>query len=175
MSETIIREIKENENNDASNFCQGAIKKIYNIDYNSNWHKDLDSMKTSKNIYSTEEGGMFLLTEQNGEWIATGGITSINQKPHFKTRFNLDDNTAIIRRIYVLPEHQSKGLGTKIYHKLEKGAKKLGYTKFYLDTSLQCPKSVPYWKKMGFRIVDREPFDNPAYPGDQVVHMLKDL
>lgn len=65
-------------------FCLRIIKEFYDIGYTPAWHADLDSMSgaKSRNWFSTERGGGFLLVRDGRGAIAgAGGLYGLINKP----------------------------------------------------------------------------------------------
>lgn len=94
-----------------------------------------------KNIPEVYEnaGGTFVIAESDGVIIGMGALRRV------------DDATAEIKRMRVLPEYQGQGLGTKLLKLLEIKAKKLGYKRLVLDTSLKQEAAVHIYSKYGYR------------------------
>jgi len=60
-----------------------------------------------------------------------------------------------IRWVYVLPEHQRKGIGTALIRNIEKEAKEIDLKKLWLLTSEKAYWAVNFYKKHGYKLVDR--------------------
>lgn len=57
---------------------------------------------------------------------------------------------AHLHRLYILPEHQGKGLGSKLYEKAEKQIKGQKASKIQLEVLSQNKKGLKFYKKFGF-------------------------
>ncbi|ANS75042.1 GCN5 family acetyltransferase [Paenibacillus yonginensis] len=86
-----------------------------------------------------------LLIEQDGQYAATGRIT------YYK------DNAAKIQRVAVRKAFRSKGIGKVLMIGLEELARELGFEKAVLDGQLHA---VPFYEKLGYAIISKEPFDD---------------
>jgi N-acetylglutamate synthase-like GNAT family acetyltransferase len=63
---------------------------------------------------------------------------------------------ANIRFVYVLPEHQRKGVGTSLVKYIEGEAKRFGFRKLrvpYVD--MNADWAINFYKKLGYRVVER--------------------
>jgi putative acetyltransferase len=73
----------------------------------------------------------------------------------------LSESTCELRKMYLYPEHQGKGLGRKMMDKALVKAKELGYSEITLETNSVLDKAIRLYEKYGFRqyrpehIVDR--------------------
>lgn len=102
----------------------------------------MDSLDTDlKNIPEVYEGsgGTFVVAEADGAIIGMGALRRV------------DDTTVEVKRMRVLPEFQGKGLGTKLLNFLEDKAKKLGYKRLVLDTSIKQEAALHLYTKYGYR------------------------
>jgi len=63
---------------------------------------------------------------------------------------------ANIRFVYVLPQHQRKGVGTSLVRYIEEEAKRLGFRKLrvpYVD--MNADWAINFYKKLGYRVVEK--------------------
>jgi len=63
----------------------------------------------------------------------------------------VSDKRAEIKRMRVEPEHQGKGLGTRLLKILEKKASDLGYKELQLDTSIRQEAALYLYQKCGYK------------------------
>jgi len=63
----------------------------------------------------------------------------------------VSDERAEIKRMRVEPEHQGKGLGTRLLKMLEKRARDLGYEELQLDTSVRQEAALHLYQKYGYK------------------------
>ncbi|MDI6905310.1 MAG: GNAT family N-acetyltransferase [Candidatus Bathyarchaeia archaeon] len=66
------------------------------------------------------------------------------------------DHSGSVRFVYVLPEHQRKGIGTSLVKYIEGEAIKLGFEKLrvpYVDMNAHW--AISFYKKLGYKVVDK--------------------
>ena len=74
-----------------------------------------------------------------------------------------DKDTMELKRIFVAPEFQGKGIGTKLVHNLEEWAKTLGCTKVILETGSCLIEACGLYKKLGYKVIPNYgPYENMA-------------
>ena len=61
-----------------------------------------------------------------------------------------DEDTVELKRVFVIPEEQGKGVGTMLVTKLIEWAGELGYEKMILETGELLAESCHVYKKLGF-------------------------
>lgn len=66
-----------------------------------------------------------------------------------------DERMGSIRWVYVLPEHQRRGIGTALVRHLEGKAKEIGLKRLWLLTVGKAYWAVDFYKKLGYRLADR--------------------
>jgi GNAT superfamily N-acetyltransferase len=96
-----------------------------------------DDLRDIPNVYCSNRG-CFLFLVENKTLVAMGAF-----------RF-VDDDTAEIKRMRVLPSMQGKGLGGFLLAELEKRARESGYTNLILETSLIQEKANRLYFSRGF-------------------------
>jgi GNAT superfamily N-acetyltransferase len=96
-----------------------------------------DDLRDIPNVYCSGKGCFLLLVEDN-TLIAMGAFRHV------------DDSTAEIKRMRVLPSMQGKGFGGFILDELEKHARKAGYTNLILETSLIQERANRLYFSRGF-------------------------
>lgn len=80
---------------------------------------------------------------------------------------NLNDRTAKVARLFVIPQEQGKGYGTQIMQKvLEAGFEKLGLQKILLNVLIFNLPAIACYKKVGFSI--EETIKNRIQIGDKL-------
>ena len=85
--------------------------------------------------YFEPPDGTFLVAFEDDEPIACGGVG------------RLDETTAELRRMYVLPAQRGRGLGRAILERLEHAGRELGYTRMRLAALIDLPITSPQtWK-----------------------------
>lgn len=65
-----------------------------------------------------------------------------------------DDDTTELKRVFVHPENQGMGLGTKLVQELIKWAKELGFSNMVLETGMLLVESRAVYKKCGFEVIE---------------------
>ena len=66
----------------------------------------------------------------------------------------IDDETAEIKRIYVLPEHRRKGAASMIVTAMEADAAKTGRKRFILETARTTADSASLYVSLGYEEID---------------------
>jgi ribosomal protein S18 acetylase RimI-like enzyme len=74
-----------------------------------------------------------------------------------------DDKTCEMKRLYVLPEARSFGLGKSLADAVIEAAKERGYSSLRLDTLPTMTTAASLYERMGFRRID--PYYSPTPPG----------
>lgn len=64
-----------------------------------------------------------------------------------------DDETAELKRIFVRPEYQGRGVGTKLVSLLLEWAGELGYQRIILETGELLAESCAVYQKLGFQVI----------------------
>jgi putative acetyltransferase len=115
----------------------------------------LDDMNDIQTNYF-ESGGIFLVMTDNDEIICTGAIR------------RYADDICELKRLWLLQEHQGKGLGYRMIQELCAFAKDAGYRRVILETDpVAQPQAYNLYKRIGFR--DLHP--HPDHPSDMVMEM----
>lgn len=122
--------------------------------YATSWPlRDLDDYQK---IY-VENGGTFLVMCEGDRIIGTGALKK------------LEDGVAEIKRLWLLPEHQRRGLGYRMMQALITEARARGYTALRLETSpAYQQRAYDFYHQLGF-------YDIPRYgddPDDVGMEML---
>lgn len=65
-----------------------------------------------------------------------------------------EDSICELKRMYVKPEFQGKGLGSKLLHNAVFTAQELGYQKMRLDTLPSMKHAIALYSKFGFYPID---------------------
>jgi ribosomal protein S18 acetylase RimI-like enzyme len=132
-----IRKFTEEDFNNVFNLIQNTIDTSYNgvypkeaIDFFKNHH-------SKDNILKDAAAGYTIVAETRGKIFGTGTI--------------LDTN---IRRIFVSPTHQHKGIGKLLMQELLNKAQSQNISIVDLDASLS---SLRFWESLGF-MIQREEF-----------------
>ncbi len=66
-----------------------------------------------------------------------------------------EQGIAEIKRMFVHPEHRSKGVANKVLKELESWAKELNFATCILETSIKLENAISLYKKSGYTITER--------------------
>jgi ribosomal protein S18 acetylase RimI-like enzyme len=103
-------------------------------------------------------GGDFLVIEFDSRVVAMGGIIP-NER-----------DQAEVLRIRVHPALRRRGLGRALMSALEERAAQLGLTEMHLDTTVQQPEAVAFYRALGYQEVGREEF-----PHWELIYFVKQV
>lgn len=140
LPEEVFRKATENDWQDIMNLVHKTVRKIYPHYYPLAVVEFFCTLHDERGIRQDIENENVWVLEHGGKVIATG---------------SLGENR--IERLYVLPEFQRKGHGTRIVWALEKEIAK-NYKKASLEASLA---SCMLYEKMGYRTVRHEQMKLP--------------
>ena len=87
--------------------------------------------------------GTFLIGSEAGRPVACGGIS------------RYDDETAELRRMYVVPSARGRGLSRELLTALEEAARVLGYAMLRLETGNRQTAAIGLYRSSGFAPIDR--------------------
>jgi putative acetyltransferase len=82
--------------------------------------------------------GAFLVAYVDGTAVGCGAVR------------RLDDTTAELKRMYVVPSFRGRGIGRALVDALEREARQLGATKVVLETGTRLPAAVRLYEGMGY-------------------------
>lgn len=119
---------------------------------NGTWDDDLHAIES---VY-LEDGGEFLVGEQDGRLIAMGALRRTS------------GDRAGITRMRVAPALQGRGIGQALLDALHRRAAELGYATLHLDTTVHQKAARRLYERNGYREVGRGPvgpFDCVYYEG----------
>jgi len=63
----------------------------------------------------------------------------------------IDDTSAEVKRMYVIPDQRGKGVGRSIVEALENEANRLGLTRLVLETGVRQHAAMALYHRLGFR------------------------
>ena len=69
----------------------------------------------------------------------------------------IDEESGEIKRMYVRPEYQRKGMGRRLLEARIEEARRIGYSKIKLDSAPFAREAQAFYRKMGFRDIDPYP------------------
>lgn len=177
--ETLAAIGKSEEAQAARAFCLRIIRDFYGIDYNSDWHADLDSLTgaSDNNWYSPGNAGEFcILRHDAGRIVATGGFYDLAHKP--ATAARLADRYGAqkicqVARVYIEPSLRGQGLGGRIVSALETHARASGYDVAYLHADAQTHATLSFWSGRAYREFGRFSYPSPSGGMDMSVDFDK--
>lgn len=85
-----------------------------------------------------EGRGGFFIVFSHSEPIGCGAVRKI------------DDDTAEIKRMYIVPHARNMGLGRRILQTLEAEASRLGVSRMVLETGERQPEALSLYTRLGF-------------------------
>lgn len=65
----------------------------------------------------------------------------------------LEEKTVELKRVFVRPEFQGRGIGTKLVSLLMEWAEELGYERMLLETGELLTESCAVYRKLGFEVI----------------------
>ena len=83
-----------------------------------------------------------------------------------------DDENIELKRVFVHPEYQGRGIGSKLVSLLIEWARELGYQRIILETGELLAESCAVYKKLGFEVI---PNYGPYANMPESLCMAKDL
>lgn len=101
----------------------------------------IDPILSLKQLLKEFDKAEFFSYKQRGGIVGVAALEGKNKE------------TGKINWVYVLPEWQRRGIGTKLLTHLEKKAKKFNLKKIQLVTIEKATSAVSYYKKLGYRLV----------------------
>jgi putative acetyltransferase len=87
--------------------------------------------------------GTFLVAADDGAIVGTGAIRRI------------DDETAELRRMWLMENYQGQGIGYRLAMELFAFARGAGYRRVRLSTSVVQQRAVRFYKRLGFYPIER--------------------
>lgn len=122
------------------------------LDFSLSFQNFDEELNTAGVMYVAPKGALFLV-EENGIYIGVAGLRQIE-----------NDHTCEVKRMYIRPDYQGKGLGTMLLNALIEEAKTLEYNIVKLDTlGPKMPAAVALYKSAGF--TETTPYNFNPYDG----------
>lgn len=99
------------------------------------------STEDLKNFMHTYKGpaNIFLIAEEGGRIVGTCGVKADDQK------------SAILRRLFVDPQHRGFGIGTKLLTKALQFCRSRGYQEAVIRTSARMERAIRLCQSLGFQ------------------------
>ncbi|MEH7113267.1 GNAT family N-acetyltransferase [Neobacillus niacini] len=107
--------------------------------------EQLDILDIHSN-YINDGGNFWIALNDKGEVVGTIGLQRKNKE------------VAVLKKFFVYKDYRGKemGIGTSLYEALLDFAKKQGFSKIILDTPSKATRSHAFYKKVGFKEIDKE-------------------
>jgi len=150
-----LRTIQPDEADDAITVMDLVFQELWHVGYDrvKGRYDDFEDMDDIDSYYF-QNNGTFMVLEDDGKIIGTGGIGS------------LDEMTAELKRIWLLKEYRGKGLGRKLVTSLLDFARSHGYQRVELTVAspaLQI-EAVGLYGSLGF-----VPVNDPTGEGERLL------
>ena len=113
--------------------------------------RDLDDLQS----YYLDHQGLFLVAMHHGQVIGTGAI-----------RY-LDDDTAELKRLWLLEAYHGQGIGYRLVQTLLRFAQAAGYKRIRLLTDRRQDRAMHFYQRLGFQLI--------PCPGDDPNDVCMDL
>lgn len=140
-----IRRIKPDEATAAKRVIYRVAHEIFKdqcpLDQSIAYHESRGELKDMDDIQKNyfENGGIFLVLTEDDQIIGTGAIRQ------------LEDKICELKRLWLLSEHQGKGLGYRMLQELLSFAGEKGYQRVRLETDPEAQsRAVDFYKRNGF-------------------------
>lgn len=158
LIETTIIRLKE------TGFDLTALKQLFQdyltfleIDLTfQNFQQELDQLPSK---YAPSHRGQLYLAQYEGQFVGCAGL------------YQFSETIAEVKRVYVDPNYQGKGIGRALMEVAIADAKAFGYEQLYLDSLKRLGNARRLYEKLGF--VEIPPYN--VNPYDDVYYMALDL
>ena len=141
------------------NWMASELQKNYNIDVYSMLgitSREYVENDIDKFVSSVSSNGIFYLIQVNDKIIGTGALRK------------LVEGVGEIKRMYITPEYQGKGLGKKMFRLLLCKGKEFSFSTIRLETAAFMIHAQHLYSSMGFYYIKE-------YPGVEVPPQLRNL
>jgi putative acetyltransferase len=157
----IYRKIEEKDNCEIAELIRKIFRE-FRIDKPGTVYFD----PTTDNLYNLFRtfGSVYWIAEE--ESVILGGC-GVYPTP------GLPEGYAELVKLYLASSHRGKGIGWQLMVKTIESAKKLGYSKLYLESMPELDKAISLYEKAGFRNICG-PMGNSGHFGCNI-WMLKEL
>jgi len=140
-----IRRIKPDEATAAKQLIYRVAHIIFNdpgpLEESIAYHESRSEMKDMDDIQRNyfDSGGIFLVITDDDQLIGTGAIRK------------LENNICELKRLWLLTEYHSRGLGYRLMQELLLFAREKGYERIRLETDpVYQKRAVEFYKRLGF-------------------------
>jgi putative acetyltransferase len=140
-----IRRIKPNEATAAKRVIYRVAHIIFNdsgsLEESITYHESRSELKDMDDIQRNyfDNGGIFLVMTDDDQLIGTGAVRK------------LEDKICELKRLWLLTEYHSRGLGYRMMQELLLFAREKGYERIRLETDpVYQKRAVEFYKRLGF-------------------------
>ena len=130
------------------------------LDFALSFQSFEDELTILPKMYGKPKGALFLV-EANGAFIGAVGLRQIE-----------NEYTCEVKRMYIRPNYQGKGIGKTLLQRVVEAAMEMNYKTIKLDTlGSKMPVAVGLYKSFGFK--ETAPYNYNPYDG--VLYFEKSL
>lgn len=153
MNIIISRPVKKEKEKLKNFFTEVIIHTFKNYGYYDKYKQDIDyevgkqTTALEQDLTSNGSFSYFLIARDRDKIVGTiaYGPPNSDIKKYYKDDLK---NIPEIKSVYIAPEYQGKGIGTKLFDEMIKVLRKKGFSEFCLDSGY--PKAQQFWKnKLG--------------------------
>lgn len=110
---------------------------------------ELHDVDDFQKVYENNHG-IFLVVMDSAKLVGTGALK------------RMDENTAELKRLWLLEEYHGQGIGHRVVMQLFDFARQKGYTRIRLQTGETQTRALEFYKRLGFYEIEsyRESMDN---------------
>ncbi|AMD17966.1 GNAT family acetyltransferase [Methanobrevibacter sp. YE315] len=163
-----IKELNDDplEIENVKDFLYGQIRKVYDIGPTPEFHYDIDGIDE---YYIKPSRNAFFVVYYEDKIVATAAIRAYDKDYEFFRGIYSKEDTASVWRLMVDEEYKRRGIARSLVNAMEEFAKKVGYTRIYLNTHRYLDAALAFWESMGYEItVEEDDYD-------ETNHMVKVL
>ncbi len=132
MAKIKIRQAKKSDNDNIAKLIIKVITEIFGREPTNK-----DDYEDFMNFYKSRDGVIYV-AQDNKKIVGSIAIRREN------------DNSARLRRMYVLKEYRKKGVGEKLFNKVIMFSKKKNYKRIILTTYPEMKDAIKFYEKNGF-------------------------
>ncbi|MBP8947731.1 MAG: GNAT family N-acetyltransferase [Candidatus Promineofilum sp.] len=139
----VIRRMDPGDLDAAKRVILGVAARLFQPDgadaFVERWWLRLTDVDDWPRVYGPPRG-TFLIALVDGRLVGTGAIRPI------------DDETAELKRMWLLEEYQGRGIGLRLFTLLSEFARAAGYRQMWLSTdAIAQSRAVRFYERLGFR------------------------
>lgn len=157
----ILRKIEQKDNREIAELIRTVFRE-FKIDKPGTVYYD----PTTDDLYSLFQtpGSEYWIAEEEGKIIGGCGV--------FPTP-GLPEGCAELVKLYLAAQYRGKGIGYNLMEKTFESARRLGYTRIYLESMPELGKAISLYERTGFRSLPYQ-LGNSGHFGCNI-WMMKDL